>query len=524
MLNCGVNAMILDNDLRSLDKLEYRRKADYSIWGYLYQFDLAFYDMLCQIEGEDLFISEEIINNPIYEIETIEDYIKYYTYEGKEYVSLAQVKYSSSARDFSHWDVLIGLYYNYLYLTRNNINLNVKSSVFFHIPRKVDIDKEDIKSLGKSVINGAIESLEKVATTLDEAGNFEERIDYVLYNYHSEEKLKKFIEEGLIIRWFPDKNRIKEYIKEKLLLRFNNIFLEFDDNQRKNILYSLGINFIIREWQNKKQRLDICKFSLQDINEFFEDISLLEENIYWNLIINNIQDNIDEVINCIIRHLNRMNYSEYEKKEYEDKFRKYAQSIYTFLIDKLSRRENRYAFLNTINFTLIHSKEEYIELDRFKEYSLFITASSHMQSFIERLINIMNYNNENNFSQDNILENVIIFEDNIVKIKLSYDSREGILFPKSHRNIIDDYYQLSDKLMEQRLKPKVWYFDSGIKKQGKYDYKINKISRNEVNITEPNDDNYYIECMKCLHEIDYLNIEDNHWIFCKRCKDGEDKY
>ena len=57
-----------------------------------------------------------------------------------------------------------------------------------------------------------------------------------------------------------------------------------------------------------------------------------------------------------------MNYSEYEKKEYEDKFRKYAQSIYTFLIDKLSRRENRYAFLNTINFTLIHSKEEYIEV------------------------------------------------------------------------------------------------------------------------------------------------------------------
>ena len=517
--------MMLDNDLRNLDKLEYRRKADYSIWGYLYQFDLAFYDMICQIEGEDLFRSKEIINNPIYEIETIEDYIKYYTYEEKEYVSLAQVKYSNRERRFSHWDVLIGLYYNYLYLTRNNSNLNVKTSVFFHTPREIDIYKEDIKSLGKSVINEAIKSLKNVATTLDEAEKFEQRIEYVLYNYHSEEKLKKFIEEGLIIRWFPDKNNIKECIKEKLLLRFNNMFLEFDDNQRKNILYSLGINFIIKEWQNKKQRLDICKLSLQDINEFFGHISLSEENIYWNLIINHIQDNIDEVINRIIRHLNRSNYDEYEKIQYEDKFRSYAQSIYMFLLDKLSSRENRYAFLNTINFTLIHSKEEYSEINSLKEYSLFIRANSHMQSFIERLINIMNYNNESNFGEDNILENIIIFEENIVKIKLSYDSRDGILFPKSHINVVDDYYEISDKLMELKLRPKVWFFDSlvGMDKNGKYDYKINKIGNNSIKVIDTEDNNYYIECMSCLHEIDYLNIQDNSCIFCERCRDGQAK-
>ena len=83
--------MSLEDNLRSLDRLEYKRKADYSIWGYLYQFDLAYYDMLCQIDGEDLFENGDVINNPIYEIETMEDYIKYYDYEGEEHISLAQV-------------------------------------------------------------------------------------------------------------------------------------------------------------------------------------------------------------------------------------------------------------------------------------------------------------------------------------------------------------------------------------------------------------------------------------------------
>lgn len=518
--------MSLEDNLRSLDRLEYKRKADYSIWGYLYQFDLAYYDMLCQIDGEDLFENGDVINNPIYEIETMEDYIKYYDYEGEEHISLAQVKYSSYAREFSYWDVILGLYYNYLYLTKDNINLNVKSSVFFSTPREIKITKEMILTLGRSAINEEIKSLEEVATVImpmAECSSFEKRIDYVLYNYHIEEKLAKFIEEGLVIRWFPDKVGIRKLIKEKLADRYKNVFLEFEESQRKDILYSVGINFIIEKWQDKKQRLDICKFTLGDIERCFESIEVSQVNVYWTLIVNYIQDTIDEVIRRIKRHIDREVDSSVKKRKYEKRFGIFAQDIYKFLLDKLSNRENRYAFLNTINFTLHYSKDEYIVLENIEEYSLFIKSSSHMQSFIERLINIMNYNNEKNFSEDNILENVIIFEDSMVKIKLSYDSREGILFPKSHINIIDDYYQISDKLMEQKLKPKVWYFDSGIKKQGKYDYKINKIRSDEINVTEPKDDSYYIECMRCLHENNYLNIEDNNCIFCERCIDGQAK-
>ena len=53
---------------------------------YLYQFDLAFYDMICQYQGKDLFEKCNQIKEPIYELETIEDYSKYYEENNMNYL------------------------------------------------------------------------------------------------------------------------------------------------------------------------------------------------------------------------------------------------------------------------------------------------------------------------------------------------------------------------------------------------------------------------------------------------------
>lgn len=530
--------MIVEDRLRIIDKLEFRRKADYTIWGYLYQFDLALYDLLCQFEGEDLFLYEEMILNPTYEIETVEDYVKYYFNGNRENYYLAQVKYSATELGFTHWDVIATLYYNYLFLIKDGSdNINIKTSIFFHSKKEVNVNKNDIKTLGKIAIKKKIKELEEKIGAIEEVayedissyikkfGNSDERANFIFNKYHNDENLEEFLDRHIVIRWFPDKLELRSKIKEKFMSIFNDDFKEFGEEQ-SNILYSLGINFIINKWQNKNKRLDKVSFSIDDIKSHIKSTICSQEKVYWNMMERYIKERIDTVISRIYFYLenkykidNSVNLN-----IYREKFSKFAQDIYEFFIKRLSTCENRYAFLNTIEFNFEYTKEEYKKLSPIKEYSEFIKSKMTMEVFIQRLINIMNYNYRKNLLEDNKLEEIVIFDKDLVQIKLSYDSRQGVLFPKSYVDVLFDYCSIIDKIKKSNLRPKVWFFDSGVNKQGKYDYKVNKIGSDSIKVTDTEDNNYYIECMRCLCENDYLNIDDTHWIFCKRCKDGEDKY
>lgn len=530
--------MIVEDRLRIIDKLEFRRKADYTIWGYLYQFDLALYDLLCQFEGEDLFLYEEMILNPTYEIETVEDYTKYCFNENTENYYLSQVKYSATESTFNHWDVLATLYYNYLFLNKDcNGNINIKTSIFFHSTKEVKISKSDIKTLGKIAIEkkikefeekmGAIEEVayEDISSYINKLGNSEERSNFIFNKYHNDENLEEFLDKHIVIRWFPEKLELRKKIKEKFMSIFNNNFKEFGEEQ-SSILYSLGINFIINKWQSKNKRLDKVSFSIDDIKSYIKSIELSQEGVYWNMIEIYIKERIDIVISRIYFYLENkykidksLNINIYKKK-----FGGFAQDIYEFFIKKLAICDNRYVFLNTLEFNFEYTKEEYKKLSPIKEYSEFIKSKMTMEVFIQRLINIMNYNSEKNLTEDNKLDDIVSFDKDLLQIKLSYDSRQAVLFPKSYVDVLFDYCSIIDKIKKSNLKPKVWFFDSGINKQGKYDYKVNKIGSDSIKVTDTEDNNYYIECMRCLCENNYLNIDDTHWIFCKRCKDGEDKY
>ena len=69
--------------LHELDKGEENRKADYSIWGYLYQFDLMLLDMLRQNDKDDFFNDLTVDIDGKYEIEMVEDYAKNFIYNEK---------------------------------------------------------------------------------------------------------------------------------------------------------------------------------------------------------------------------------------------------------------------------------------------------------------------------------------------------------------------------------------------------------------------------------------------------------
>ncbi|HID0828255.1 TPA: hypothetical protein ACXDAW_002799, partial [Clostridium botulinum] len=358
--------MNFENCLRELDKLEEKRKADYSIWGYLYQFDLAFYDMLCQYQGKDLFDKCNEIKNPTYELETIEDYSKYYKNNDKNYLNLAQVKYSSGANEFTHWDVLLGLYYNYLYIKNNcNEDIIVNCSVFFSTPTRIDVSKDDVTNNGVTIIKEHLKILDKIIIDISDGvinklGNFDKRIDYVYKKYHTEKHLKDFINNHLIIKWFEDKKDIKANIKKKLIEIFGDKFTTVDTEIKGDILYSLGINYVISEWQNKKKRKDIRIINIDSIVNYYNTVTIQEDETFYNLNLNYIRTAIDEELQHIKRTLiKRKKYSNEDADiEIEKSFAKNADKLYEYLSSIFNNKENRYKLLNTIMLTPIITKDE----------------------------------------------------------------------------------------------------------------------------------------------------------------------
>lgn len=524
--------MNFETCIRELDKLEEKRKADYSIWGYLYQFDLAFYDMLCQCGGENLFDRTISIENPIYELETIEDYNKYYKFGDKNYIDLAQVKYSSSSREFTHWDVLRGLYYNYLYIKNNtDEEVDIRCSIFFSTPVKIDIDKKEILNVGIGSIKEYIKTFDEVAVSssqkeINELGNFEERIGFIYSRYHTEEELVNFLTNNIVIKWFENKDKIREKIKDKLMNMFGDNFQEIDVKKRKDVLYSLGINFIIHEWQSKKKRKEIKKISIDNVRNYYNDFTANRENIFKNLFSNYIRNSIEGVLSQIERSLIREEYSELEAEIIINKnFSRNADRIYEYLSEILFDRHNRYKLLNTIMLTPIITKEEYFELNDMQEFEQVITSAVYFKSYIQRLLKVMHFNDCNQLKEDNLLTNLISVENDMFLIKSSLENRKCLLLPKSYPDVIDNHEVIFDRIMKSKLRPTVWYFDNGIQSNGKYDFMFNKIDESDVNISRPYSNRYYIECMKCLKENEFLNICDMNCIFKERCKkDGNTKY
>lgn len=524
--------MNFEKCLRELDKIEDKRKADYSIWGYLYQFDLAFYDMICQYQGKDLFEKCNQIKKPIYELETIEDYSKYYEENNINYLNLAQVKYSSGANEFTHWNVLLGLYYNYLYIKNNcNDNITINCSIFFSTPRPIQVSKQDIINTGKKIIKDHLNKLSKVAIDISDGrinklSNFENRIDYVYKKYHTEEQLTEFINNSIIIKWFEDKNKIREKIKKILLEEFGDKFTNIEKERKGDILYSLGINYIINEWQNKNKRKHVIKIDIENILNYYSTITLQEDEMYENLYLNYIRSIIDEIMQHAKRRLviGGKNYEEAEI-EVRDKLSGNADKVYEYLSVIFNDKHSRYSLLNTVMLTPIVTKEEYFKLDKLDEFLLLSQAYIYLKSFIQRLFNIMYFNDTHGLSQDNDLDRLIVLENDFMLIKLSSERRKSLLLPKGYPDPLDNHEVIFDRIIRTHIRPTVWYFDDDVPRQGRYDLLINKVNDKTMNIGKPYDNNYYIECMKCLKENEFFNICDINCIFNERCKEnGNSKY
>ncbi|MCS4477519.1 hypothetical protein JTT08_04440 [Clostridium botulinum] len=180
--------------------------------------------------------------------------------------------------------------------------------MFFSTPTRIDVSKDDVTNNGVTIIKEHLKILDKIIIDISDGvinklGNFDKRIDYVYKKYHTEKHLKDFINNHLIIKWFEDKKDIKANIKKKLIEIFGDKFTTVDTEIKGDILYSLGINYVISEWQNKKKRKDIRIINIDSIVNYYNTVTIQEDETFYNLNLNYIRTAIDEELQHIKRTL-----------------------------------------------------------------------------------------------------------------------------------------------------------------------------------------------------------------------------
>ncbi|MZK48996.1 hypothetical protein [Clostridium beijerinckii] len=525
--------MNIDEGIKSLDELEIKRKADYSIWGYLYQFDLTLCDMLCHNTEHNLFNDVIKESQATYQVEVIEDYIKTYSTLEEQCIRIAQVKYSSTTSKFDYWDVVVDLYYDYLYLDNLiDSNINIKCGLFFNLENKIEFTKDQVVKNAKKEINDFISvylkevAVGKVNNKDKEKDNHNKRVVEVFGKYHTSDKLNDFISNSLIVSWKESRLDLIKNIKEKLNGLFNDEFEVFSGQNKKDVLYALAINFIINGWQNKKKRKDIVKIKINDLIKYIKEVSFNEELIISSLLNINIRNAIEETIEEIKWNLSDEGLEEEKiNKLLNDSYYKYSDKLYEQLQVILKDKNNRYKLINTISLKENKSQEEYSKLNSIEEYGYFSTKQLYLKSYIKRLLKFINNNIKNdicNFDNINIMLNL---ENEMILFEHPSEKRECILLPKTYDNPKFEHGKILGRIKDSNIKPKVWYFDKIDVPKTTYDLNILKPGDDEsVYIKHPYNDHYYIECMKCLNENMPFDNTNVNCIFGERCIiNGEDK-
>ncbi|MFR8972038.1 hypothetical protein [Romboutsia timonensis] len=569
---------VLTDILELLDEFEKNRKADYSIWGYLYQFDLMFFDMLTDRKEKDLFNDYDNIKNEVdiitYEAEMVEDYCKKFISNNKEYIRLAQIKYNARSKSNfykENKDALKTLYYMYLKSKVLDCELfDFKCSLFYYNENENNNNEtnfsKEIKEELKSIIDKELEHLDKklndeendinvdkcVAASLDseiiynslESKNLAGRIQYLFYNIHSEAYLNDFVDNILIVKKVPERQSLIRDIKDILeknysYLRSDNYSLSRDIN-KGDLLYSLGINFIINEWQSKADKNDRKPINLEDIKNYIistnnRDISI--DDIVENLLIEYFNELSDQVVNMIYE----VEDENIDVNEMMDNLERLLKDLLVYFTRILKKKSNRYSFFNTISNNKFKTKEEYLQNSVIEEYGIINQMKDLFISFCLRTLKIMyweKYINNNEIDLNTwfkVDDDLFIFKKNDLKIK-------AILLPNVDNDrvkyICREIVQRINKIDYTYSKPRLWYFkEIGESKgyscrvpyklqekelrKGKMHYSLditkipNENSKN--NIVGYDDDYFYIECMDCLKMNDISNYEYIKYIFSERC-------
>ncbi|MDU4892357.1 MAG: hypothetical protein E6344_18720 [Clostridium sp.] len=518
---------LLDAIIR-LDKEEQNRKADYTIWGFLYQFNLVLLDILNEGTDEDVFCDGEKDDECNYQIEVIEDYIKYFEKNDKYHIRLVQVKYNSKSEEFDNWNVLLDLYYNYLQLKGySSDDFDFKACILYHTKSNIRIDEEEIVSKGNTVIDRYINAIEEIAST--KVGEVSKLGKHILENKSKQNQLSRqtkcleelhtskdkeyFLKNAVSIKWKDNLEGVISEIKEKLNCAFSNILTEYDTEKRKDIIYSVAINYIYSKWQRKNDRLDEVIIKPSQFYSYIKDAAT-NKAVPYNYLISNIMNIVKIIEDEIADEMIEEGYDDWEvggvlSKYYSDIFIEVIKFFNKKLVDKI----NRFKLLNTVMANFDKDYISYDKLSEIDEINEFGRAYQFLFGYIKRLVKFI----KNSGCK---VEESLDFETEIIQFKNKNEKRECVLLPNStNLRPLSVHKKVLAKLKANNQSPSVWYFDKVNVPNRRYEVNIvHPTLDNKVNINLPQRNEYFIECMDCLDESSYFKEDNIHCIYKEECR------
>lgn len=522
--------------ITKIDEIERNRKADYSIWGYLYQFDITLLDCISDSKIPDYFgdiLSEG--TNVSYQIETVEDYIKHYSVDEKLNIRLAQVKYYSQTSAPNELSVAIDLYYASLLLEKLSISdINVKSRLIYNsrveISSKISSGEllDEIQDIIGSYDKSKIEQRKTdYLAHLDELKTHSKRLKDTFQVFHDKSSFEKFYSNYDNVYELSSRE-LKSKIGVQLESKYNSILTEFPKELRQKVLYAISLELLISKWSNKSTKLDIVTFSITDLDNYIRQIAVSKTKLLNAFYKSSIIIVVEEILRMHKSELNfDIHLDETSTKEVIDIYSGTVSDYVIKIISKfLTSKEERYSLLSTITLNSLKSKSDYMDLDDIEELIEFSRQHERLKSFVLRLMKFLFVLKTKDDLDLNNMNDILVSENDYISFRHPNENRSCVLFPNYdiEQSSFEVLFELLNRYKVKENRPDIWYFhnlDRHRNKLGKeFSYNIDCTKPGEL-LTQPTypvKERFFVECMSCLETVSPYECSDVACIFNKGCE------
>ncbi|MDF0736470.1 hypothetical protein [Bacillus pacificus] len=471
------------------------RDAYSSINGYFYQFELTLLHILEDGSSNDAFGEVRVDKPAEFQVEVIEDYVKYYEKDGISHIRVAQMKHHSGlAGPSKYTEAVLWLYYNYLkYIELDEKNVTLKA-VVYHF----DQSPSDSKKILTILEDGMEKNAEKPAK--DQLPVYKKIISK---GKDSPEVRTSFSENA----WFEKTKSLKEVteeIKNKLYERYQSM----KGYHTPEYLYAVAVNKIIEDGASK------TPISLSRLDELFSERVTINPNFYKYKII----EEIFYIIDGNIEELEfKPSFPLIEKfpNEVRMAYEVIYQEIKNFMVSSLQDSSLRKSFLNSLAPKKIR---DYL-LESEKELEAFLECSEAIKNFFAKLAKII-YFHRITTGENKSVEEFFDIDSSIWLFKYPNEERSsGVIMGNISGNPVHALIELIPRFANMQTKPNVWYLnDIGIRADSNYPYK-HSITNIATDLTpcNPDEDHFHIQCLNCLMHLDLDNLDRALNIFTDGC-------
>jgi hypothetical protein len=474
------------------------RNAYASINGYLYQFDLTLYHLLIDGIAEDPIDGLRESQDGEFMVETIEDYVKIFTSNGRIQVRLGQIKHHSTyAGQSKYEEAVLWMYYGFLQFQRATIAKGIAEvtdfrTILFHYDKSPN---------GKNIQNALEEAVRK-NVVLNEEDQWP--VYKSIRQFGDSEELKnQFYTKAQFYKTACSEDLIQR-IKTLLRTRYATIDPSYDEE----FLYAAAVCKLIDEGR-KRNSLTLLKLDTY----FNSRAAQVDSEFYKNKIIEFMYLNLEWYFNQV-ENLDGIPAADVTI------YFSICNKLIKFIRDAFQDVKIRKSFLNSI---IADSCPDY-RCDTRQEYELFLQNRNLIQNFIAKLAKMMFSFRIENPTWDFLVEDWFSLGESHWRFTHPYEERakQGVIIgdittdgnhSRAIGAIIRRFYEFPER-------PYIWYFDRCDDIDGciPRPYLIDPKNPDPISTPIRPDDQYCIECLDCLEKRRYTSTDKVHHIFKGECR------